>query len=118
MLAPKVGRSSFAASATKALISVSFDCNGCLRETPAAGRSVPRRDRRPRRSASQRVRGQAVGDRVRQDIDVPVMTVSMLLKSCATPAVSWPTASISRLPQLFLGGEFFGDVPGKTDLNT
>ena len=69
--------------------------SGCLRENASSCwvSSAPRVGRlvdQPRDGGELRL----VPTRLGQDLDLPRITVSMLLKSCAMPPVSWPTASI------------------------
>ncbi len=56
------------------------------------GAALGRRRRSSRRS--RRSVGRPSGQRSAASRALPMMTVSRLLKSCATPPVSWPTASI------------------------
>ena len=92
---PSVRCSSFAVSMISVLTSVSFGSSGCLRAN--ASRCWVRSA--PREAASSIIRvmaascGSPLTASARISI-VPVMTVRMLLKSCAMPPVSWPTASI------------------------
>ena len=93
---PSVGRSRFAVSRDQRVDvdRARLAAAGVARRRAAAA-SARRRASRPRRSSG-RSRRAAAGRRTpsaRISI-VPVMTVRMLLKSCATPPVSWPTASI------------------------
>ena len=92
---PSVGRSSFAVSMISVLTSVSCGCSGCLRAK--ASRCWVRSAPRDAASSIILVMAASCGSSstasARISI-VPVITVRILLKSCAMPPVSWPTASI------------------------
>ena len=66
-----------------------LNASSCRVSRAARSRRVVRSPRASSRTARR------VGQRVEREARVPaVMTVSRLLKSCATPPASWPTASI------------------------
>ena len=92
---PNVNDSNCAVSLTSPLMSISAGCSGCF----LAKASRLDVSRAPRSAASlisfatAASCGLSLTPSARISI-VPVITVSMLLNSCAMPPVSWPTASI------------------------
>ena len=67
----------------------------CLRQKVSIWRmSLAARSAAPQMFSSGRHSGEAGGLMASNNVALPCMTVKMLLKSWATPAANWPTASI------------------------
>ena len=95
MSSPMVRRSMVAERVTISLSSMLRACSGCLRAN-ASMRWVSCAPREAASSIACTI-GASFGSLPTESVSssvMPMMTVRMLLKSCATPPVSWPTASI------------------------